>query len=163
MKKIIIVSVFCFVSNLIFAQEIHKVELIFRYTPPVCNEGKAADTTKMFITDRPLKNTKFYVYKDKHCIDSIITDEEGIVVIKLTDGEFFLFEEWKQFKRTPDGSPKSDFFADCLVKVWQKPNYKIVFANDEVTMTYYEVSASRCPDAYACLKVRHLPGQIKRN
>jgi hypothetical protein len=139
------------------------VELIFRYTPPACSDGKAADTTKMNLMDKPLRFTKFYVYSNKQCVDTITTDEDGIVVARLTDGEFFLFEEWKQFRRTPDETSMNDYYLDCLNKVWAKPNYKIVFENDEVTMTYYEIKVSRCPDAYACLKVRHLPGQIKRN
>ena len=73
------------------------------------------------------------------------------------------FFVWKHFKRTPDGSPMTDFFPDCIVKEWVKPNYYLTIEMDgEYKMTYLEISASRCSFQYPCLKVRHLPTLIKK-
>jgi hypothetical protein len=47
MKKYLIILFLLHFNCLLFSQQIHKVELIFRYTPPACSDGKAADTTKM--------------------------------------------------------------------------------------------------------------------
>jgi hypothetical protein len=141
-----------------FAQKKLKGELTFRYNKPGCTGTKASAEKK----DAPLPNQKFYVYKDNICVDSLVTNDSGNVIIKYYPGTYFLFEPWKHFKKTPDNSPITDFFADCLKKEWAKPNYKVTIAEEGFKMDYYEVSASRCPNQYACLKVRHLPSQIKR-
>jgi hypothetical protein len=146
-----------------FSQVKYKMELEIKYTQPYC--GGAKPTPEMVEEskkEKPLTNTKFYVYRDNKCIDTIKTNENGTVIVRLEAGTYFLFETWKQFKRTPDGSPKTDFFADCLKKAWAQPNYKLTVVEGDMKMDYYEVSASRCPNQYACLKVRHLPGEIKR-
>lgn len=142
------------------AQTKYKVELEFKYTKPDCSAkaGKAA-TVK---NDTPLANQRLYVYKDNKLVDSLKTNEEGKAFIKYTAGVYSLYEPWKHFKGTPDGSPKTDFFADCLAKEWAKPSYKLTVAEGDFKMDYHDVSVSRCPNQYVCLKVRHLPGEIKR-
>jgi len=163
MKKLFLLVV-CHLVLGSYAQTKYKMELEFKYTVPYCGGVKqSAEEEAESKKEKPLTNYKFYVYRDNKCIDTIKTNENGIAIVRLAAGTYFLFETWKQFKRTPDGSPMKDFFADCLKKAWTKPNYKITIAEGDFKMDYYEVSAGRCPNQYSCLKVRHLPGQIKRN
>jgi hypothetical protein len=153
----------CILALAANAQKKLKLELSFKYTKPYC--GGAKPTPAMVEEskkERPLPNQKFYVYKDNKCVDSLVTNDSGNVIIKYFPGTYYLFEPWKHFKSTPDNSPLTDFFKDCLVKEWAKPNYKVTISDDDFKMIYYEISASRCPNQYACLKVRHLPSQIKR-
>lgn len=156
MNKLILLFCVC-ISITSMAQKKLKGELTFRYNKPNCSGSKASEKK-----DAPLPNQKFYVYKDNKCVDSLITNDSGNVIIKYYPGTYFLFEPWKHYKKTPDNSPLTDFFIDCLKKEWVKPNYKVTIAEEGFKMDYYEVSASRCPNQYACLKVRHLPSQIKR-
>ncbi|MCW3076937.1 MAG: hypothetical protein JWO32_1546 [Bacteroidetes bacterium] len=145
------------------AQKKLKVELTFKYTKPYC--GGAKPTAAMVEESKkelPLPNHRLYVYQDNKCIDSLRTNDSGNVIVKYYPGTYFLFETWKHFKKTPDSSPAKDFFGDCLAKEWAKPNYKVVIAEDDLKMIYYEISLSRCSNQYPCLKVRHLPSQIKR-
>jgi hypothetical protein len=156
-KLFLILSIcFAFTTN---AQKKIKLELTFKYVKPDCSGKKK---TKEAGKEVPLVNQRFYVYQDNKCIDSLRTNDSGNVIIKYYPGTYFLFEPWKHFKKTPDNSPMSDFFKDCLVKEWAKPNYKVSIGDDDFKMDYYEISASRCNNQYACLKVRHLPSQIKR-
>ncbi|MGZ4043203.1 MAG: hypothetical protein ACXVO9_08375, partial [Bacteroidia bacterium] len=140
-----------------------KLELTFKYTKPYC--GGAKPTAAMIEEskkERPLAKQRFYVYQDNKCIDSLLTNDSGNVIVKYYPGTYFLFEPWKHFKKTPDNSPMGDFFKDCLAKEWAKPNYKVIIGDEDFQMIYYEISLSRCPNQLACLKVRHLPSQIKR-
>lgn len=141
-----------------------KIQFEFKYKQPYCGGAKPtaeiiAETQK----ERPLDNQKFYVYQNNKCIDTIRTNDSGAVVLKYLPGTYYLFEAWKHFKKTPDGSPLADFNKACMAKEWLKPNYKIMIASaSDFTMDYYEISASRCAHQLACLKVRHLPAILKR-
>jgi hypothetical protein len=156
--KIIIAAFLIVCSCGLHSQKKFKLEVDFKYTPPDCN----AKSVQAARPEAPLTNTKFYVYLADKCVDSIQTDNNGAAILKLAPGIYSLFESWKHFKRTPDNSPLSDFYSDCLAQEWAKPNYKLNIAEGNFNMTYYNVSAARCPNQYACLKVRHLPGEIKR-
>jgi len=162
MKKSILLFLLC-LCGINQAQVKFKVELAFKYIKPNCAQGKAnAKVQEELKKEVPLANQKFYVYKDNKLVDSLKTNDSGKVFVKYYPGTYLLFEPWKHFKKTPDGSSMTDFFKDCLVKEWTKPNYKLTIVEGDFKMEYYEVSASRCPNQYACLKVRHLPNEIKR-
>jgi len=146
-----------------FAQKKLKVEVEFKYTKPDCEAAKHnKGTDAAGKPETPLTDCKFYIYFNNKCIDTIRTSENGTAIVRLLPGKYLLYEAWKHFKKTPDGSPISDFYNDCLQKEWKKPNYVLNISENNLTMDYNDVSASRCPNQYACLKVRHLPGEIKR-
>lgn len=147
----------------LIAQKKFKVELEFRYKQPYC--GNAKPTPKQYeaaTIERPLDKQTFYIFQNNKCVDTLITNDSGKVVVKYLPGEYFLFEPWKVLKKTPDGSSITDFHKTCLVKEWAKPNYKLTIKEDDFTLDYYEISASRCSNQLACLRVRHLPKLIKR-
>jgi hypothetical protein len=160
MKQLSLILVLFSLAFTTKAQIKYKVELEFKYTKPDCSAK--ANKNAVVKNDSPLANQKLYVYKDGQPVDSLKTDDEGKVFVKYYPGVYSLFEPWKHFKKTPDGSPTSDFFADCLAKEWAKPSYKLTVAEGDFRMDYHDVSASRCPNQYVCLKVRHIPGEIKR-
>jgi hypothetical protein len=160
MKKIIFLLFLCSASR-IFGQKL-KVELEFKYTQPACDSKSKSGAGEELKEEKALANCKLYLYLNNKCVDSIKTNEEGMVIVKLSPGTYSIFESWKHFKKTPDGSSINDFYKDCLAKEWLKPNYKLTIFEDDMNMIYYEVSAGRCPNQYACLKVRHLPSEIKR-
>ncbi len=140
-----------------------KVELEFKYVQPNCNGTESKQgTDEISKKEKPLANCKLYLYLKNKCIDTVKTNESGTVIVKLLPGKYFLYEAWKHFKRTPDGSSINDFFKDCMVKEWLKPNYILTISEGDLRMDYSDVSASRCPNQYSCLKVRHLPTEIKR-
>ncbi|MBA3662695.1 MAG: hypothetical protein H0W61_00605 [Bacteroidetes bacterium] len=157
MNKLFLLLCVCLTLS-VHAQKKLKLELNFKYSKPNCNGAKT--TTSM--GEKLLAKQRLYVYQDNKCVDSLMTNDSGNVIVKYYPGTYFLFEPWKHFKKTPDNSPISDFFKDCLVKEWAKPNYKVIIGDEDFQMIYYEISLSRCPNQLACLKVRHLPSQIKR-
>lgn len=147
----------------LIAQKKFKVELEFKYKQPYCGAAKPTPEQQLAAdTERPLDKQTFYVYLENKCVDTLITNDSGKVVIKYLPGTYYLFEPWKILKKTPDGSPITDFHKTCLVKEWAKPNYKLTIKEDDFTLDYFEISASRCSNQLACLKVRHLPKLIKR-
>ncbi|MDP3567318.1 prealbumin-like fold domain-containing protein [Sediminibacterium sp.] len=154
---------FCFLLSIFCQAQRIKLEIEFRYGKPDCSgRCKTDEQIQNSKIDKPLANQRFYIYQSGVCVDSIKTNDSGLVVIKYPPGRYYLYEPWKHFKKTPDGSPMSDFFPDCIVKEWVKPNYYLTIEMDgEYKMTYLEISASRCSFQYPCLKVRHLPSLIK--
>lgn len=144
------------------AQQKLKLEIELTYIVPDCKDGHNQADFPAKSKTAGLPNTKFYIYQGKKCVDTVKTDANGIVIVKLAPGNYDFFEAWKHFKKTPDGSPVTDFFMDCLQKEWAKPNYQLRLAEEDIKLDYNGVSASRCSNEYACLKVRHLPGMIKR-
>ncbi|MEI8137010.1 MAG: hypothetical protein WCH21_06785 [Bacteroidota bacterium] len=156
--------IFCFCLSFFCQAQRIKLEIEFRYGQPDCS-GKCKTDAEIQNSkiDKPLAHQRFYVFQSGHCFDSIKTNDSGLVVIKYPPGRYYLYEPWKHFKRTPDGSPMTDFFSDCIIKEWVKPNYYLTIEMDgEYKMTYLEISASRCSFQYPCLKVRHLPTLIKK-
>jgi len=160
--KSFFISLLSLCAITLHAQAKFKLEIELKYTEPDCKDGHNQANAATPKVEKGLPNTKFYIYEGKKCIDSLKTNESGVAIVKLAAGTYDLYEAWKHFKKTPDGSPMTDFFKDCLVKEWAIPNYRLHIAEDNFTMDYNGVSASRCSNEYACLKVRHLPGQIKR-
>ena len=155
--------VFCFCLSIFCQAQRIKLEIEFRYGKPDCS-GKCKTDAQIQNSkvDLPLANQRFYIYQSGRCVDSIKTNDSGLVVIKYPPGRYYLYEPWKHNKKTPDGSPASDFFPDCLAKEWVKPNYYLTIELDGTyKMDYMEISASRCSFQYPCLKVRHLPTLIK--
>jgi hypothetical protein len=136
---------FCFFLSLLCQAQRMKIEIEFRYGQPDCSGRCKTDAEiQNSKVDKPLANQRFYIYQSGNCVDSIITNDSGTVIIK-------------------DGSPMSDFFPDCIVKEWVKPNYYLTIEMEgQYKMTYLEISASRCSFQYPCLKVRHLPTLIKK-
>lgn len=157
---------FLFVSILSLnsiAQKKFKVELEFKYKQPYCGAAKPnAQQIAEAEIERPLDKQTFYVYLNNICFDTLLTNDSGRVVIKYLPGVYNLFEPWKILKKTPDGSPVTDFHKPCLAKEWAKPNYELTIKEDDFNLKYFEISASRCSNQLACLKVRHLPSLIKR-
>lgn len=162
MRLLFILLGFTVSFNLI-AQKKFKIELEFKYKQPYC--GTAKPNAKQIADadiERPLDKQTFFVYLNNLCVDTILTNDSGKVIIKYLPGTYYLFEPWKILKKTPDGSPVTDFHKACLAKEWAKPNYELTIKEDDFNLKYFEISASRCSNQLACLKVRHLPALIKR-
>lgn len=143
--------------QIIYGQRKLKAELEFRYRPFKCDSSSIIPSTE----ELPLVNQELYVFHEGKCMDTIVTDQNGLAVIRYYPGTYLLYEPWKIRKGTPDGSPKTDFIADCLMRQWSKPNYKLVVNAEDFQLEYYEATASRCPNQLPCLKTRHLPKLFK--
>jgi hypothetical protein len=142
-----------FLIQVVYGQRKLKAELEFKYRPHKCDSSSIIPSSEEF----PLVNQELYVFRDGTCVDTIVTDQNGRVIIKYSPGTYLLFEPWKIKKGTPDGSPKTEYIYDCLMRHWAKPNYKLVVNTEDFQLEYYEATASRCPNQLPCLKTRHLP------
>ena len=81
MTKLYFVLFFC-ISLFCQGQRI-KLEIEFRYGQPDCS-GKCKTDAEIQNSkiDKPLARQRFYVYQSGHCVDSIKTNDSGLVVIK---------------------------------------------------------------------------------
>lgn len=97
-----------------------------------------------------LSHQKLFLYKDKKCIDTVFTDGEGKLCMKLKKGVYQLYLPFKHYKVTPYGN-EENFDMTCLKKQWSKPDAIIkkkfhghIFVNHGIGYVY-------CPSNYPCL------------
>ena len=79
--------VFCFCLSLFCQAQRIKLEIEFRYGQPDCS-GKCKTDAQIQNSkiDKPLANQRFYIYQSGRCVDSIKTNDSGLVVIKYRIG-----------------------------------------------------------------------------
>jgi hypothetical protein len=149
---------FLFLSGFISRSQIKlKMELEFKYRPVSCDSSKIIPSTEEY----PLAQQTLFIFQDNKFLDSIKTNESGKAIVKYYPGNYQIFEKWKYYKKTPDGTPMSDYLTDCLTKEWAKPSYRLIVKEDDFSLEYVGVVASRCPNQMPCLKMRHLPKLFK--
>jgi hypothetical protein len=134
-----------------------KMELEFKYRPVQCDSSKIIPSSEEY----PLAQQTLFILQDNKFLDSIKTNESGKAIVKYYPGNYQIFEKWKYYKKTPDGTPMSDYLTDCLTKEWAKPSYRLIVKEDDFNLEYVGVVASRCPNQMPCLKMRHLPKLFK--
>jgi hypothetical protein len=158
MKNYLFSALFlCFISS--FVAQKFNVQLKFVFKQPYCGGAKPSpEILAEAEKERPLDKHTFYVYKKNKCIDSIKTDDNGIVNLNFKAGSYTLLESWKHFKKSPDG-PITSYDKKCLKKAWCTPNYKIIIKTEKdfKLNLCQEVIKGTCFYKFPCLLQRLLP------
>ena len=159
MKKIFSFILFINLVNTGFAQKI-KLELQFFYKENYCGGIKPnPEILAQSEQNKPLSNYKLYVYIKNKCVDSLTTNDSGIVTTNLKSGTYILLEAWKHFKKTPDGALINNYDKACLKKEYSKANYTLTLktATNFNLQQNNELIIGKCPHQYPCLLKRHYP------
>lgn len=159
MKVKFFIITFIYLSFFCSAQK-YKIELQFNYKQPYCGGIQPSpESVAELEKDKVIDNYKFYVYRKSKCIDSVLTNNDGKIILNYKAGTYNLLEDWKHFKKTPDGSPLNEYDKTCLKKEWSKSNYKLTI----ITTTNFKLELvdiiikGKCFYKYPCLIKRHLP------
>ena len=103
----------------------------------------------------PYANKKLIYVSDKNKIDTITTDANGYLKIKLKVGTYRFFEPWKYYKKIPHGENESNIKMDCIALEWAKADLQI--AVSKTTVITNNLIYPVCPYRFPCLIKKHLP------
>ncbi len=133
------------------------------YIQPYC--GGARPTPEM---EHEAEKPKSYsgktivIVSESGKIDSVKTDKDGSFKRSLKYGKYKLFEAWKYYKTTPDGTAISLFDKACLDLEWKKE-----FRSISVTKTKtseeekYQINL-KCPWSVPCLLEQNMPPRMRQ-
>ena len=104
----------------------------------------------------PYANKKLIIVSANGKIDSTITTAKGYLKVRLKAGTYKLFEPWRYYKRTPDGSDIKNFDKECLQKQWEKADM-IIDAQKKRQQITMDIDATYCPHTLPCISNPQMP------
>lgn len=154
MKQLL--SILFVLSFVTYFSQTKKVSVKIKQFMPYC--GGVAPTAEMEANLKvpvPYANKKLICVSSKNKIDTITTDANGFIKMKLSNGKYHFFEPWKYFKQLPNGESSNNIKMDCLATEWAKPDI-IITVGKKIT-TINNIEYVRCPYQFPCLIQKHLP------
>jgi hypothetical protein len=100
---------------------------------------------------KPYSNRTVVFVSDKGQIDSLKTNNEGVLKKKLRKGDYKLYEPWRYYLYTPENLPIESFDRECLKEEWQKQMYLVKVSKEEIKTIKVTPVIFNCPWAAPCL------------
>lgn len=135
-----------------------KVKLNFTYTKPYC--GGARPTPEMEAESQiahPYAHKTIIYKNDKGKTDSVKTDANGNVVLKLKNGNYKFYESWKYYKKTPNGQAQNLFDLNCLNAEWKIEMVNVTVSRKVTKINLVYDLIEKCPWQNECLLEKHMP------
>lgn len=156
MKKIfffifILSSVFSFGQKILVKYEMMQIR-------PYCGGARPPkDMEEKARIPQPYANLTLIYKSSKGKIDSVKTDDNGILLLHLKPGTYHFFEPWKYHKKTPEGSPMTAYNKTCLEAEWKKEDLKITVAAKGNPIITNNITTAKCAWNQDCLLQKHFP------
>ena len=106
---------------------------------------------------QPYANLTLIYKSAKGKVDSVKTDDKGILLVNLKAGAYHFFEPWKYYKKTPEGSSFAAYNKTCLEAEWKKEDLKITVAAKGNPIIVNNISTAKCAWNQDCLLQKHFP------
>jgi hypothetical protein len=101
---------------------------------------------------------KTLIYKNsKGLVDSVKTNDSGIVVLNLKYSTYKFYETWRYYKSLPDVILKNNFDKTCMKAEWQKSLFTVSVSKTSDTKTQNIEIQNKCPHQQPCIIKVHLP------
>lgn len=95
-------------------------------------------------------NKKLIYISDKQKIDTLMTDKNGYLSLKLPYGTYFLYEPWKYYMKIPKGMDETNLNKECLKEEWAKEDLKITVSKKTITVVD-NLKLPKCSNQFPCL------------
>lgn len=147
-----------FISSLTSCAQKKLVSKKIEYTEPYC--GGARPTPEM---EEEAEKPKPYAAKtiifinESGKIDSAKTDANGVFKKKLSYGKYNVFESWKYYKKTLNGTPIGSFDKNCIESEWKKQFMTINCSKKSVNIESKEPIILYCDYNTPCILEKHMP------
>jgi hypothetical protein len=133
------------------------VKFQINQTRPYCSGARPSEEMlEKARIPQPYANKTLIFISEGGKLDSVKTNANGFISLKLTKGTYRFFEPWKFYKKTPDGSSEENYDTLCLKETRKKEDLKVVFSGKKTTVENY-IAEGKCPFMADCLLRRHLP------
>ena len=104
----------------------------------------------------PYANKKLVMVSSTGKTDTVKTGENGKLTLKLKNGTYKLYEAWRYYKKSPDGTDLKNYDTTCLKSHWEKADVLIEIKKRKKKITN-EIDAVYCPHTVPCLLNPHMP------
>lgn len=106
------------------------------------------------VKPKKLSRQKIFLYSKKKCIDTVFTNEEGVLCLNLKKGFYELYLPYKHYKKHPFASDQG-FDEQCLTSLWKKPDATIKKKFSGYVFVNRRIGYHECPTKHPCLKPLH--------
>lgn len=129
----------------------HSLSLKITYRQDYCggarpNEEILAEAAK----EKAFANQKMILLRGKKA-DTLYTDAEGRLNLRLKKGEYFLFEPWRYYQQGMNGLERSYFNSVCLEQEWRKAKLRISIKGKTVKVEEMNAIHYHCDWQLPCL------------
>ncbi len=132
------------------------MELI--YHEPYCGGARPTDEILAEAQKpKPYAGRKLILVSKTGKVDTVTTDLNGKLKLKLKKGEYHLFEAWRFYKLTYNGAPVEQFDKTCLIKEWEKATVEISVTRKKTKITFKNELQNYCDWSTPCLLETHMP------
>lgn len=143
--------IFLFSGCACFAQK-KQVTVNITYTQPYCGGARPSkEIEEESRKARPYAKKKIMIVPEKGKACSAKTSATGELKLKLKPGTYKLFEDWRYYKRSPNGGALSDFDTECLKTEWQRELFVITVTETNQESAQKNDIIMHCPWAVPCL------------
>lgn len=122
-------SLFIFLGLLFFQLnalgQFVNVELVLKFKENYCGGARPSEAMEEeFNKTKAFAFQKMILLKGKKA-DTLITDKDGVLKVRLRKGNYTLMEPWRYYKRGANGLELSIFDLRCLEQEWSKACIRI--------------------------------------
>jgi hypothetical protein len=129
-----------------------RVTIPVTYTRPYCGGARPTEEMeKEAATPKPLTGTTLIWLSENGKADSVKTDAEGKLKLKLKTGTYKVYEAWRYRLYTPNNLPMESFNKECLRLEWEKYAYLVKVSKRKYTITSVEPIVKTCDWTLPCL------------
>lgn len=130
-----------------------RVEIPVTYTRPYCGGARPTEEIeKEAATPKPLIGATFIWLSATGKADSVRTDANGKLRLKLKKGNYKIYEAWRYRLYTPNNLPMDDFDKLCLRQEWEKYSFEVTVVKKNYTCVIVNPIVQVCEWSLPCLQ-----------
>ena len=109
-----------------------------------------AEILAQYDKPKPYAGKKLVIVSANGKTVTAVTNPEGYLKIKLKAGAYKVYEDWRYYKKTPDGTDSKNFDSECLKLAWQKVDITID-AQKKTQSIKIDIDEAYCMHTIPCL------------
>ena len=122
------------------------------YYQPYCGGARPSrDMQEEATKPKPYANKMVIVISAAGKVDSVKSNTNGVIKLRLKRGTYKIYETWRYYKTSQEG-PIANYDTECLKAEWQKEYYTITFSKKELAIVEVNQIINNCGWNRLCLK-----------
>lgn len=135
-----------------------RVQIEVSHLHPYCGGARPTEEIeKEASTPKPFAGKTFIILSEKKKIDSVRTDDKGLLTIKLKKGSYRIYEAWRYNLETPGHADIMQFDRTCLLAEWEKVYATLIVEKKKFRHQVLNPIVDFCEGQYPCLNSVEVP------